>query len=98
MEETAARDRAAKDTASVVGVTGFGLRVRETGRSPGKVSLADFRLRHGQLTSTPALTPDALLLLGADLDRVGPGAAYTAWRRSPEYAQWLAETRPPPGP
>jgi serine/threonine protein kinase len=26
--------------------------------------------------------------LGADVDRVGPGAAYEAWKQTPEYQQW----------
>jgi hypothetical protein len=26
--------------------------------------------------------------LGADVDLVGPGAAYEAWRQTPEYQEW----------
>ncbi|HEX5105016.1 MAG TPA: hypothetical protein VFV87_14450 [Pirellulaceae bacterium] len=55
-----------------------------------------------------ALTPDLFRLrpdspgyragsdgkdLGADVDLVGPGAAYERWKRTPEYKQWLKETR-----
>src|SRR5262249_20695630 len=44
--------------------------------------------------------------LGADVDLVGPGAAYEKWKQTPEYQQWLkdtgqlkahAEPRPEPG-
>src|SRR5262249_33458852 len=30
--------------------------------------------------------------LGADVDQVGPGAAYERWKRTPEYQQWLKDT------
>src|SRR5262249_38983073 len=30
--------------------------------------------------------------LGADVDRVGPGKAYEAWKKTPEYQQWLKDT------
>ena len=30
--------------------------------------------------------------LGADIDVVGPGAAYDRWKKTPEYQQWLKET------
>jgi hypothetical protein len=30
--------------------------------------------------------------LGADVDLVGPGAAYERWKKTPEYEQWLNET------
>jgi hypothetical protein len=32
--------------------------------------------------------------LGADVDLVGPGAAYEKWKKTPEYQQWLADTGP----
>jgi hypothetical protein len=32
--------------------------------------------------------------LGADLDLVGPGAAYERWRQTKEYQQWLKDTGP----
>ena len=32
--------------------------------------------------------------LGADVDLVGPGLAYERWKKSPDYQQWLKETRP----
>ena len=30
--------------------------------------------------------------LGADVDLVGPGAAYERWKKTPEYQQWLRDT------
>ena len=30
--------------------------------------------------------------LGADVDLVGPGAAYARWKNTPEYQEWLKET------
>jgi hypothetical protein len=30
--------------------------------------------------------------LGADVDLVGPGAAYERWKKTPEYQDWLKET------
>jgi hypothetical protein len=32
--------------------------------------------------------------LGADLDLVGPGAAYERWKTTPDYQQWLKGPRP----
>src|SRR5262249_6837851 len=32
--------------------------------------------------------------LGADVDLVGPGAAYERWKKTPEYQKWLKETKP----
>ena len=31
--------------------------------------------------------------LGADVDLVGPGAAYERWKKTPDYQQWLKDTR-----
>ncbi len=33
--------------------------------------------------------------LGADVDLVGPGAAYERWKQTPEYQEWLKETGQP---
>ena len=30
--------------------------------------------------------------LGADVDLVGPGAAYERWKRTPDYQEWLKDT------
>lgn len=61
------------------------------------------------LAETPdAITPDDFRLrpdsagyragkdgkdLGADIELVGPGAAYERWKKTPHYQQWLKETR-----
>src|SRR5262249_49320337 len=31
--------------------------------------------------------------LGADIDLVGPGKAYERWKQTPDYRQWLKETK-----
>ena len=31
--------------------------------------------------------------LGADVDLVGPGPAYERWKKTPEYQQWLKDTK-----
>ena len=31
--------------------------------------------------------------LGADIDLVGPGPAYERWKKTPEYQQWLKDTK-----
>jgi hypothetical protein len=31
--------------------------------------------------------------LGGDVDLVGPGEAYERWMTTPEYQEWLMETR-----
>ncbi len=57
----------------------------------GNATLAsqDFRLR----PDSPGYRagPDGKDL-GADIDLVGPGAAYERWKRTPEYQEWLKET------
>jgi hypothetical protein len=50
---------------------------------------ADFRLLPGAPGKGAGLRGKDL---GADLDLVGPGAAYERWRKTPEYQQWLQET------
>jgi hypothetical protein len=49
----------------------------------------DFRLR----SDSPGYRarPDGKDL-GADVDLVGPGAAYERWKKTPEYQEWLTET------
>jgi hypothetical protein len=58
-------------------------------RTPDQVSPEDFRLLpdspgHGQGPGGRDL--------GADVDLVGPGAAYERWKKTPEYQQWLKDT------
>jgi hypothetical protein len=49
----------------------------------------DFRLLPGSAGSQAG--PDGKDL-GADVDLVGPGAAYERWKQTPEYQQWLKDT------
>jgi hypothetical protein len=49
----------------------------------------DFRLRAGSLGYRAG--PDGKDL-GADIDFVGPGAAYERWKQTTEYQEWLKET------
>ncbi len=54
-----------------------------------KLTPQDFRLR---ADSAGYRTGPGGKDLGADVDIVGPGAAYERWKKSPEYQQWLKET------
>jgi formylglycine-generating enzyme required for sulfatase activity/serine/threonine protein kinase len=49
----------------------------------------DFRLREGSAGYRAGLDGKDL---GADVDLVGPGAAYERWKKTPEYQRWLKET------
>ena len=44
-----------------------------------------------KLTASLATIPDGKDL-GADVDLVGPGAAYERWKKTLEYQQWLKDT------
>jgi len=57
--------------------------------NPESLTPDDFRLR----SDSPGYRalPDGKDL-GADVDLVGPGAAYERWKKTPEYQQWLNET------
>jgi hypothetical protein len=55
----------------------------------GQVTPEDFRLRSDSAGYRAG--PDGKDL-GADVDLVGPGAAYERWKKTPEYQQWLEET------
>ncbi|HEX5104866.1 MAG TPA: hypothetical protein VFV87_13695, partial [Pirellulaceae bacterium] len=57
---------------------------------PKSVTAADFRLRKDSAGYRAG--PDGQDL-GADVDLVGPGEAYERWRKTPEYQEWLKETR-----
>lgn len=57
---------------------------------PEKLSADDFRLRAD--SAGYGAGPDGKDL-GADVDLVGPGAAYERWKKTPEYQEWLKETR-----
>jgi hypothetical protein len=54
-----------------------------------ELSPDDFRLREDSAGYRAG--PDGKDL-GADVDLVGPGAAYERWKKTPEYQEWLEET------
>jgi len=57
--------------------------------TPERVTPADFRLRPDSAGYRAGRDGKDL---GADVDLVGPGAAYERWNKTPEYQQWLKET------
>jgi hypothetical protein len=71
--------------------------IRFEGGNPGarqldditKITPQDFRLRHDSAGSRAGKDGKDL---GADVDLVGPGAAYERWNKTPAYQQWLKET------
>ena len=54
-----------------------------------RITPEDFRLREDSAGYRAERTAR---ILSADVDLVGPGAAYERWKKSPEYQQWLKET------
>jgi hypothetical protein len=60
--------------------------------TPEQLAPSDFRLRADSAGYRAG--PDGKDL-GADVDLVGPGAAYERWKKTPEYLKWLEETRSP---
>jgi hypothetical protein len=58
--------------------------------TPEQLTPNDFHLREGSAGYRAG--PDGKDL-GADIDLVGPGAAYERWKQLPEYQEWLKETR-----
>ncbi len=58
-------------------------------RAPAELAPEDFCLRAGSTGYRAG--PDGRNL-GANVDLVGPGAAYQRWKRTPEYQQWLLRT------
>ena len=58
-------------------------------KEPLSLTAADFRLEKG--SPGQGAGPDGKDL-GADVDRVGPGAAYENWQKSPDYQEWLKKT------
>jgi hypothetical protein len=79
----------------------------DTGSIEGEVRFQGGDLFQRALTNPEALTPDDFRLredsagyragpdgkdLGADVDLVGPGAAYERWKKMPEYQEWLKES------
>ena len=51
----------------------------------GQLSPGDFRLAKG--SPGQGAGPGGKDL-GADVDRVGPGAAYERWKKTPEFQEW----------
>lgn len=64
--------------------------LRERNRvEPQTITAGDFRLRPDSAGYRAG--PDGKDL-GADVDLVGPGAAYERWKKTPEYQEWLKVT------
>lgn len=57
--------------------------------APEKILPEDFRLRADSIGYRSGSDGKDL---GADVDLVGPGAAYERWKKTPEYQQWLKDT------
>jgi hypothetical protein len=58
-------------------------------KDPLSLTPADFRLQKG--SPGQGAVPDGKDL-GADMDRIGPGAAYENWQKAPPYQEWLKMT------
>jgi hypothetical protein len=56
---------------------------------PREVTADDFRLRPDSAGYQVGKDGKDL---GADMDLVGPGAAFDRWMKTPEYQQWLKDT------
>ena len=62
----------------------------KAGRAPEQLTPEDFRLRPDSAGYRAGKDGKDL---GADVDLVGPGPAYERWKKTPEYQQWLKDTR-----
>jgi hypothetical protein len=81
-----------KDANAVEGEIRFqggGFRHR-VGATPYLITPQDFRLVEGSAGYRAGRDGKDL---GVDVDLVGPGAAYERWKKTPEYREWLEETR-----
>ena len=58
--------------------------------TPEKLTPDDFRLRPDSAGYRAGKDGKDL---GADVDLVGPGPAYERWKKTPEYQQWLKDTK-----
>jgi len=63
-----------------------GDRASKLSTARAKLTPDDFRLRPDSAGSKAGKDKKDL---GADVDLVGPGAAYERWKKTPEYQQWL---------
>jgi len=79
------------DTGSVQGQFRYagGNVLERTRTAPESLTAQDFRLRPDSAGYRAG--PDGKDL-GADVELVGPGAAYERWKKTPEYQQWLKVT------
>ena len=82
--------------------------VRDTASLQGKIRYRGGDPRSRPLTQLEQVTPKDFRLqvgspgykrekngrdIGADVDMVGPGAAYERWKKTPAYQQWLKDTK-----
>jgi hypothetical protein len=81
----------AGDSGSAVGMIRFegGDVLARMAASPERMTAADFRLRPDSAGYRAGKDGKDL---GADIDLVGPGAAYERWKKTPDYQKWLKET------
>jgi hypothetical protein len=64
--------------------------VAKANHTPEQLVPADFRLRADSAGYRAGKDGKDL---GADVDLVGPGEAYERWKQTPEYQQWLRDTK-----
>jgi hypothetical protein len=81
-------DRADRELSGRVKSVGGDLRSR-IGRGADRLVGEDFRLRPD---SAGYRAGPGGKDIGADVDLVGPGAAYERWKATPDYQQWLKDT------
>jgi hypothetical protein len=81
-----------KNTGSLEGDIRFqgGDLVSRARSAPELITAEDFRLRRDSAGYRAG--PDGKDL-GADVDLLGPGPAYERWKKTPEYQQWLKDTK-----
>jgi hypothetical protein len=79
------------DSASLQGVIRYqgGNLATRLASEPQSLTPEDFRLAQGSAGKGAGENGKDL---GADVDLVGPGAAYERWKKTPAYQQWLNET------
>jgi hypothetical protein len=80
-----------KDTGSLYGEVRFqgGDLITRARSAPELITAEDFRLRPDSAGYRAGKDGKDL---GAEVDLVGPGAAYERWKKAPEYQEWLKET------